>query len=392
MAIRLDDDSIEFHFPEVDASARMRVTFHRTARVPDDGREYGLPAGFGRFPVRRVADLAEVPQSWESSGGVVMPMWQSEACWLSFDAEGKRLAFGFSAANRPEDAYVLDVADNRLEAWTMSETGTADPAKFVVPRLAQFATFDRVDGKQREIPVYVYEPTTSGAHPVLILLHGGPEDQSRPEFNPWIQFIVNELGYAVVLPNVRGSSGYGRGYLALDNGMLRDDAVKDVGALIIWIGLQTNFDAKHVVVAGGSYGGYLSLATMVNYSDRLRGGVDVSGIADFVSFLTNTAPYRQNQRRAEYGDERDPEMRAFLRRVSPLTNADRITKPLLVVHGKNDPRVPLSEAELIVNKVRAKGGTVWYLLAADEGHGYQKKQNRDAYLKTFAQFLTLLRE
>lgn len=311
---------------------------------------------------------------------------------LSFDAEGKRLAFGFSAANRPEDAYVLDVADNRLEAWTMSETGTADPAKFVVPRLAQFATFDRVDGKQREIPVYVYEPTTSGAHPVLILLHGGPEDQSRPEFNPWIQFIVNELGYAVVLPNVRGSSGYGRGYLALDNGMLRDDAVKDVGALIIWIGLQTNFDAKHVVVAGGSYGGYLSLATMVNYSDRLRGGVDVSGIADFVSFLTNTAPYRQNQRRAEYGDERDPEMRAFLRRVSPLTNADRITKPLLVVHGKNDPRVPLSEAELIVNKVRAKGGTVWYLLAADEGHGYQKKQNRDAYLKTFAQFLTLLRE
>jgi dipeptidyl aminopeptidase/acylaminoacyl peptidase len=145
-------------------------------------------------------------------------------------------------------------------------------------------------------------------------------------------------------------------------------------------------------VSGGSYGGYLSLATMVNYSDRLRGGVDVSGIVDFVSFLTNTAPYRQNQRRAEYGDERDPEMRSFLRRISPLTNADRITKPLLVVHGKNDPRVPLSEAELIVNKLRAKGGTVWYLLAADEGHGYQKKQNRDAYLKTFAQFLITLRE
>jgi dipeptidyl aminopeptidase/acylaminoacyl peptidase len=311
---------------------------------------------------------------------------------LSFDAEGKRLAFGFSAANRPEDAYVVDVADNRLEAWTASETGTADPAKFVVPRLTQFPTFDRVEGKQREIPAYVYEPVSTGAHPVLILLHGGPEDQFRPEFNPWIQFVVNELGYAVVAPNVRGSSGYGRGYLALDNGLLRDDAVKDVGALIIWIGLQANFDAKHVVVAGASYGGYLSLATLVNYSDRLRGAVELSGIADFVSFLTNTAPYRQNQRRAEYGDERDPDMRAFLRRVSPLTNADRISKPLLVVHGKNDPRVPLSEAELIVNKVRAKGGTVWYLLAADEGHGFQKKQNRDAYLKTFAQFLTMLRE
>jgi dipeptidyl aminopeptidase/acylaminoacyl peptidase len=237
-----------------------------------------------------------------------------------------------------------------------------------------------------------FQPSGGGPHPVLILLHGGPEEQFRPQFSAWLQFVVTELGYAVVAPNVRGSSGYGRGYLALDNGTLREDAVKDVGALIIWISLQSNFDAQHVVVAGGSYGGYLSLATLVNYSDRLRGGVDVSGIVDFVSFLTNTAPYRQNQRRAEYGDERDPEMRSFLRRISPLTNADRISKPLLVVHGRNDPRVPLSEAELIVNKVRAKGGTVWYLLAADEGHGYQKKQNRDLYLRTFAQFLIMLRE
>lgn len=311
---------------------------------------------------------------------------------LSFDADGKRLAFGFSAANRPEDAYVLDVAENRLEAWTASETGTADPAKFVVPRLAQFPTFDRVDGKPRQIPVFIYEPADGGPHPVLIYLHGGPEDQFRPQWSAWLQFVVEQLGYAVVAPNVRGSSGYGKEYLALDNGVLRDDAVKDVGALLVWIGAQANFDPKHVVVSGGSYGGYLSLATMVNYSDRLRGGVDVSGIADFVSFLTNTAPYRQNQRRAEYGDERDPEMRSFLRRISPLTNADRISKPLLVVQGKNDPRVPLSEAELIVNKVRAKGGTVWYLLAADEGHGYQKKQNIDAFLRTFAQFLIMLRE
>jgi dipeptidyl aminopeptidase/acylaminoacyl peptidase len=311
---------------------------------------------------------------------------------LSFDAEGKRLAFGFSAANRPQDAYVFELAENRLEAWTSSETGAADAGKFVVARLAQFPTFDRIDGKARQIPVFVYEPTGSGTHPVLIDLHGGPEGQFRPYFSAWLQYVVNELGFAVVAPNVRGSSGYGKGYLAMDNGVLREDAVKDVGALIIWIGLQSSFDAKHVVVSGGSYGGYLSLATLVNYSDRLRGGVDVSGIVDFVSFLTNTAPYRQNQRRAEYGDERDPEMRSFLRRISPLTNADRISKPLLVVHGKNDPRVPLSEAELIVNKLRAKGGTVWYLLAADEGHGYQKKQNRDAYFATFAQFLTTLRE
>ena len=307
---------------------------------------------------------------------------------LSFDAQGARLVFGFAAANQPKDAYVLDVAENRLEPWTASEAGPVDLAKFVAPRLGEFPTFDRIDGKPRQVPMYVYEPLTPGAHPVLISLHGGPESQFRPGFDPWIQFVVNELGFAVIAPNVRGSSGYGKSYMALDNGTLREDAVKDVGALLVWLGVHNTFDAKHVIVAGGSYGGYLALATMVNYSDRLRGGVDVAGIADFVSFLTNTAPYRQELRRAEYGDERDPETRSFLRRISPLTNADRITRPLLVVHGKNDPRVPLSEAELIVNKLRAKGGEVWYLLAADEGHGYRKKQNRDAYDLTFAQFLS----
>jgi dipeptidyl aminopeptidase/acylaminoacyl peptidase len=204
--------------------------------------------------------------------------------------------------------------------------------------------------------------------------------------------VVNELGYTVVAPNVRGSSGYGKSYMALDNGTLREDAVKDVGALLVWLGLQSMVDAKHIVVSGGSYGGYMSLAALVNFGDRLRGGVDVAGIADFVSFLSGTAPYRQNQRRAEYGDERDIEMRAYLRRISPLTNADRITKPLLVVHGKNDPRVPVTEAEQIVNRLRLKGDEVWYLLAADEGHGYRKKQNRDACYAVFAQFLSAMRQ
>jgi dipeptidyl aminopeptidase/acylaminoacyl peptidase len=311
---------------------------------------------------------------------------------LSFDAESRRLAFSFAAANQPRDAYVLEIAENRLEPWTRSEAGPADPAKFVTPRLAEFPTFDRVGGGSRQVPMYIYEPAVPGPRPVLISLHGGPEAQFRPGFDPWIQYVVNELGFAVIAPNVRGSSGYGKSYMALDNGLLREDAVKDVGALLVWIELQGNLDPKHVVVAGGSYGGYLSLATLVNYSDRLRGGVDVAGIGDFVSFLTNTAPYRQNQRRAEYGDERDLEMRSFLRRISPLTNAERITRPLLVVQGKNDPRVPVSEAEQIVNKLRAKGREVWYLLAADEGHGYRKKQNRDAYYATFAQFLMTLRE
>ena len=310
---------------------------------------------------------------------------------LRFDAQGKRLAFGYAAANRPRDAYVLDLADNRLEAWTHSEAGPVNTAHFVVPRLAQFPTFDRQDGHFRQVPAYVYEPAGSGSHPVLILFHGSPESQFRPGFDPWIQYLVNELGFAVVAPNIRGSSGYGKTYLALDNGVLRDDAVKDLGALIVWVGSQSAFDAKHVAVAGGSYGGYLTLAALANYGDRLMGGVDLSGIADFVGYLANTAPYRQQLRRIEYGDERDPGMRAYLRRISPLTNVDRISKPLLVVHGKNDPRVPIAQAEQIVFKLRSRGGDVWYLQAADEGHGFRKQPNRVAYYRAFAQFLESLR-
>jgi dipeptidyl aminopeptidase/acylaminoacyl peptidase len=309
---------------------------------------------------------------------------------VNFDAEGKRLAFGFESAALPRDAYVLDLANNRLEAWTHSEAGPVDTAKFVTPRLTQFPTFDRQDGRFRQEPVYLYEPASPGPHPVLLVLHGGPESQFRPGFDPWIQYVVNELGFAVVAPNLRGSSGYGKTYLALDNGMLRDDAVKDLGAIIVWVSSQSTFDRKHVAVAGGSYGGFLALAALANYGDRLIGGVDLAGIADFVSFLTNTAPYRQSLRRAEYGDERDPDMRAYLRRISPLTNADRISRPLLVVHGKNDPRVPVSEAEQIVARLRSRGGEVWYLQANDEGHGFRKKQNRDAYYRTFAQFIKSL--
>jgi dipeptidyl aminopeptidase/acylaminoacyl peptidase len=341
-------------------------------------------AGFGKLNVLDLRSHQDLTPPRMHTPGVIDA--------LSFDAEGARLVFGFAAANQPKDAYVLDIAANRVEPWTSSEAGPVDLSKFVIPRAAEFPTFDRVDGNPRQIPLYVYEPAGAGPHPVLIVLHGGPESQFRPGFDPWIQYVVNELGFAVVAPNVRGSSGYGKTYMALDNGILREDAVKDVGALLVWLGVHTAYDAKHVVVSGGSYGGYLALATLVNYSERLRGGVEAAGIADFVSFLTNTAPYRQDQRRAEYGDERDPEMRSFLRRISPITNADRITRPLLVVHGKNDPRVPVSEADLIVNQLRAKGGDVWYLLAADEGHGFRKKHNRDAYYQTFAQFLMKLRQ
>jgi dipeptidyl aminopeptidase/acylaminoacyl peptidase len=309
---------------------------------------------------------------------------------LSFDAQGSRLVFSFEAPNHPRDAYVLEIATNHLESWTHSEAGAVDLAKFVMPRLVRYPTFDRTEGSERQLPAYIFEPSTPGPHPVLIALHDGPESQFRPGFDPWIQYVVNELGFAVVAPNVRGSSGYGKTYSSLDNGTLREDAVKDVGTLLVWLSLQSAYDSKHVVVSGDAYGGYLALAALVNFGERLRGGVDMAGVIDFTSFVSNSAAYRQSQRRQEYGDERDPDMKAFLRRISPLTNAERISRPVLIVQGKNDAEVSPSEAEQLLYRLRNKGDEVWYLQAGDEGHYFQKKPNRDAYYRTFAQFLITL--
>ena len=225
---------------------------------------------------------------------------------------------------------------------------------------------------------------------LVIDIHGGPEAQYRPHWDPFIQFLVNELGYAVIAPNVRGSSGYGRSFERLDDGVLRTDAVRDIGSLLFWIGLQPAFDREHVTVMGGSYGGYLALASLADYSDRLRGGIDFSGISNFVTFLSNTAPNRRDWRREEYGDERDPKMRDFLNRISPLSNVTQIRRPLLVIQGLNDPRVPPSESQQMAYRIRSKGGEVWYLAAKNEGHGFRRKANRDVYYLTAAMFLNKL--
>ena len=309
---------------------------------------------------------------------------------VHFDHAGKRLAITAESAQSPADVYVFDVTRSALERWTRSETGPLDPGSFVAAELVRYPTWDRVNGKQRMLSAYVYRPHTPGPHPVVIDIHGGPEAQYRGEWDPFTQYLVNELGYAVVAPNVRGSSGYGKSFMKLDNGMLREDAVKDIGSLLVWIGLQPVFDRDRIATLGASYGGFMSLASLAAYSDRLRGGVDVVGISNFVSFLSNTAAYRQDLRRVEYGDERDPKMRAFLNRISPLNNATSIRKPLLIVQGLNDPRVPATESQQMVWRIRNNGGEVWYLLAKDEGHGFRKKSNRDVYLETVAQFLQRL--
>lgn len=306
---------------------------------------------------------------------------------IKFDRTGKRLALSVETAQTPRDVYVYTLDRNELTRWTKSEVGPVDASGFVAAELIRYPTWDRANGKPRTLSAFVYAPKTPGPHPVLINIHGGPESQYRPGFEPFMQFLVNELGYAVIAPNVRGSSGYGKSFLKLDDGKLREDAVKDIGSLLVWIGLQANLDRDRVVVMGGSYGGYMSLASMAAYNDRLRAGIDIVGISNFVTFLENTSKYRQDLRRAEYGDERKVDMRLFLARISPVNKATAIRRPLLVVQGLNDPRVPASESEQIVGRVRANGGEVWYLAAKDEGHGFKKKANRDAYQEAVAMFL-----
>jgi dipeptidyl aminopeptidase/acylaminoacyl peptidase len=305
---------------------------------------------------------------------------------LEFDPSGRNLGLFVNGPRNATDVYTLEVKSAQLTRWTRSETGGLDAGKFVEPKLVEFPSFDG-----RKIPAFYYRPDARtarrGKFPVLISIHGGPESQAIPVFSPITEFYLREMGIAVLYPNVRGSAGYGKSYLKLDNGRLREDSVKDIGALLDWVAKQPELDAERVAVIGGSYGGYMVLASMAHYNDRLRAGIDIVGISNFVTFLTNTSDYRRDLRRAEYGDERDPEMNEFLHSISPTRNASKITKPMFIVQGANDPRVPASEAEQMVTSMRANGGQVWYLLARDEGHGFKKKSNRDYYNNAIVLFL-----
>lgn len=294
------------------------------------------------------------------------------------------IAFSLSWAQAPSDIYSYDVDKKRLDRWTASETGGLNPQSFVVPQLVRFPTFDQDEkGARRTIPAFVYHPPADrfpGRRPVILNIHGGPEAQALPAFLGSNNYVINELGVAVIAPNVRGSSGYGKSYLKLDNAEKREDTVKDVGALLDWIATQPDLDPSRVMVAGGSYGGYMVLASLMHYSDRLRCGFDTVGISNFVTFLQNTQEYRRDQRRVEYGDERDPAMRKVFEEISPANHVDRITKPLLVAQGANDPRVPVTESDQIVAALQKQGVPVWYVVGKDEGHGFGKKSNSD-YLR-----------
>jgi dipeptidyl aminopeptidase/acylaminoacyl peptidase len=304
---------------------------------------------------------------------------------LRWHREGGAIGFTMETPRSNADAYSYDLKTGKLERWTFSELGGLNPDTWAEPELVSWKSFDG-----REITGFLYRPNASkfpGKRPVTIEIHGGPEGQARPEFlGPW-NYIVNDLGMAVLMPNVRGSSGYGKTFLQLDNGYLREGTYKDIGALFDWIAKRPDLDAGRVMVGGGSYGGHMTLAVAYLYSDRIRCALDVVGPSSLVTFLENTSGYRRDLRRVEYGDERDPKMRAFLEKIAPMTNAEKIRKPLFVIQGANDPRVPLSESEQMVKRIRGVGTPVWYLMAKDEGHGFAKKTNRDYYFYASVLFM-----
>lgn len=285
------------------------------------------------------------------------------------------LEFSLNSAQGPSQLWSLNPVTGAVEQWTRARTpDNVDTRAFAEQEIVRWKSFDG-----RDISGVLNRPPArfAGKRPVLIAIHGGPEGQAQLGFLGRGNYYVNELGIAVIQPNVRGSSGFGKTFLSLDDGFKREDAVKDIGALLDWIATQPGLDASRVAVTGGSYGGYMSLAVATMYSDRIAGTIDVVGISNFLTFLRNTESYRRDLRRVEYGDERDPAMRDHLEKISPLTNASKIRKPLFVVQGKNDPRVPYTEAEQVVAKVRANGSPVWYLRAENEGHGFERKENAD---------------
>jgi len=297
---------------------------------------------------------------------------------LAFRPDSTELGFTLETPTEPAAVYSYVVSSRALERWTLGDPNGPDRRQPEPPQSFRYTSFDG-----RRIPAHIYRPDPhrfSGPRPVLIELHGGPQAQARPRYLGADAFVVSELGMAMIVPNVRGSTGYGRSYMSLDDRDRRQDAVKDVGALLDWVEDQPDLDADRVVLKGGSYGGYLVLAGLAAYGDRVRAGIDIAGIANFETFLENQPPVRRELLRFEFGDPERPEGRSFLRDLSPIRQAERIRSPLLVVHGMNDPRVPLDEARQIVEALRANDVPVWFVMARDEGHGFSKGANRE-YLR-----------
>ena len=332
--------------------------------------------GFGRLHLLDLATRTELPVP-KIPGDLISS--------LTWHQQRRELGFTLNGAQSPSDVWSLEADTGRLTRWAHRDSKLGASTTFAEPKIVRVTSHDGVS-----ISSLVYRPDPAkfpGKRQVLVSIHGGPSAQSRPGFRGATNYFLNELGVAVVYPNVRGSTGYGRKFMTLDNDVKREDAVRDIGAVLDGIVADPGFDPARIAVMGGSYGGFMTLASLVQYPDRFRCGVDVVGIANFATFLRDTSAYRRDNRREEYGDERKPEVLAFLDRISPANNAAKIRAPLFIVQGKNDPRVPVTEAERMRDAIRQAGGNVWYLMAQDEGHGFAKKPNADFQFQATVLFL-----
>jgi dipeptidyl aminopeptidase/acylaminoacyl peptidase len=303
---------------------------------------------------------------------------------VNWSSDSKSIGITFVAYNASADVFEFNMTTKELIRWTESELGGMDISTLQEPRLISWKSFD---GKT--ISGYLFKASSkfSGKRPVIINIHGGPEGQSRPVFQGRSNYYLNELGISIIYPNVRGSTGYGKSFVDLDNGMKREESVKDIGTLIDWIAQQPDLDKDRIMITGGSYGGYMTLAASYLFSDKIRCSLDVVGISNFNTFMKNTEAYRRDLRRVEYGDERDPKMAAYFEDIAPLNHTDKIKKPLFIVQGGNDPRVPYTESIQMKDKIKQKGGTVWFLMAKDEGHGFRKKNNVDFQFYSTIEFI-----
>lgn len=321
------------------------------------------------------------PRFSDAPGVVGMNFWGMKASEASFSPDGRRAAFSFTGATRASDIYVWDLSTDAVRPITRSSHAGLPVSEFVAPELIHYPTFDG-----RQIPAWYFRPRAQAAGPVpaIVVVHGGPAGQTRPSFAFHLQLLAAH-GYAVLAPNVRGSTGYGKKYQMLDEVQLRMGSVADLAHAARWLKGQPDIRGDRIAVMGASYGGFMTLSALATYPDLWAAGIDIVGISNFVTFLRNTSAYRRAHREGEYGSlERDGE---FLESISPLSHVDRITAPLMVIHGRNDPRVPLSEAEQLVAALKARGVPVEFLVFDDEGHGIVKRANQAVAYPAIMEFL-----
>jgi dipeptidyl aminopeptidase/acylaminoacyl peptidase len=312
------------------------------------------------------------------------PLFDAVIDSLQWRPGSDELAFHVSSARTAGDIFSYQLGANRLVRWTNGNNPEVNTRNLAEPRLVKWKSFDG-----REVSGFLYAPPPRfmGPRPVMVVLHGGPALQAKPGFIGRYNYLVSELGVALLYPNVRGSSGFGKSFAAADDGRRREDAVRDVGALLEWIAARKDLDGKRVVLAGASYGGYLSLAASAAYPDRVAGTIAEMGISNFVTFLERTPAWRRDQRRAEYGDERDAAMRAWLESISPLSRVVKLRCPVLVVKGDHDARVPSAQSDELVAALRRQGTPVWRISAHDEGHGFVRKANAEYLFLATVEFV-----